>query len=97
MTGIFRGMIWNETVPDRMRGRLAGSRCSHIGPDAGHRRAGFGAALVGLRASIVARGALCIGRLGALAAALPGLWRYDARTFHGAAAEPCACDFRAAV
>jgi MFS family permease len=78
VSAIFRATIWNETVPDRMRGRLAGMEMISYtsGPTLGNVEAGVAAALVGVRGSIVLGGALCIAGSAALAAALPGLWRY---------------------
>ena len=57
VSAIFRATIWNETVPDRMRGRLAGMEMISYtsGPTLGNVEAGFAAALIGLRGSIVAR------------------------------------------
>ena len=79
VSAIFRATIWNETVPDRMRGRLAGMEMISYtsGPTLGNVEAGFAAALIGLRGSIVAGGVLCVAGSVALAAALPGLWRYE--------------------
>lgn len=79
VSSIFRGTIWNEVVPDRMRGRLAGMEMISYsaGPTLGDVEAGFAAALIGLRSSIVLGGALCIGGTAALAAGLPELWRYE--------------------
>ncbi len=74
VSAIFRATIWNETVPDRMRGRLAGMEMISYtsGPTLGNVEAGFAAALIGLRGSIVVGGVLCVARSLALAAALPG-------------------------
>ena len=62
-----------------MRGRLAGMEMLSYtsGPTLGNVEAGFAAALIGLRGSIVAGGVLCVAGSAALAAALPGLWRYE--------------------
>ena len=62
-----------------MRGRLAGMEMISYtsGPTLGNVEAGFAAALIGLRGSIVAGGVLCVAGSFALAAALPGLWRYE--------------------
>ena len=81
VSSIFRGTIWNEVVPDRMRGRLAGMEMISYsaGPTLGDVEAGFAAALIGLRSSIVLGGALCIGGTAALAAGLPELWRYESQ------------------
>jgi MFS family permease len=81
VSGIFRATIWNETIPDRLRGRLAGVEMISwsTGPLLGNAEAGIAAALVGLRASVVAGGALCVVGSLALAAALPRFRGYDAR------------------
>jgi MFS family permease len=81
ISGIFRATIWNETIPDRLRGRLAGVEMISwsSGPLLGNAEAGFASALVGLRASVVGGGVLCVLGSVALAAALPRLWGYDSR------------------
>ena len=81
VSGIFRATIWNETIPDRLRGRLAGVEMISwsSGPLLGNAEAGFASALVGLRASVVGGGVMCVLGSVALAAALPKLWGYDSR------------------
>ncbi len=88
ISGVFRGTIWNETIPDRLRGRLAGVEMISwsSGPMLGNAEAGIAAAFVGLRSSIVAGGVICVVGAVALAAALPRFWGYDAR--RGADAHP---------
>jgi MFS family permease len=78
ISGIFRATIWNETIPDRLRGRLAGVEMISwsTGPLLGNTEAGLAAALVGLRTSVVAGGVLCVAGSFALAAALPRFWGY---------------------
>ena len=82
VSGIFRATIWNETIPDRLRGRLAGVEMISwsSGPLLGNAEAGFAAALVGLRTSVVAGGVMCVLGSVVLAAALPRLWGYDSRS-----------------
>jgi MFS family permease len=82
ISGIFRATIWNETIPDRLRGRLAGVEMISwsSGPLLGNAEAGFASALVGLRTSVVAGGVMCVIGSVALAAALPRLWNYDSRS-----------------
>ncbi|MEA2310925.1 MAG: hypothetical protein QOE28_893 [Solirubrobacteraceae bacterium] len=82
VSGVFRATIWNETIPDRLRGRLAGVEMLSwsSGPTLGNVEAGFAAALLGLRTSIVAGGVLCIASTVALAAALPRFWSYRNET-----------------
>jgi MFS family permease len=81
ISGIFRMTLWNETIPDALRGRMAGiEMVSYMsGPLLGHAEAGAVAALFGVRASVVSGGALCV--LGVLACgiALPRFLGYDAR------------------
>jgi MFS family permease len=81
ISGIFRATIWNETIPDRLRGRLAGVEMISwsSGPLLGNAEAGFASALVGLRTSVVAGGVMCVLGSFALAAALPKMWSYDSR------------------
>lgn len=82
VSGIFRTTIWNQTIPDELRGRLAGVELLSysVGPSLGQVRAGGVAALAGVRGSIVSGGLLCVAAVGALAARLPGFVRYDDRT-----------------
>jgi MFS family permease len=81
VSGIFRLSMWNRTIPDHLRGRLASIEMVSYtsGPLLGNAEAGAAASLVGLRASVVSGGVLCILAVAATAAALPAFWRYDAR------------------
>jgi MFS family permease len=81
VSGIFRGALWNETIPDAMRGRLAGVEMISwsSGPLLGNSRAGAGDTLFGLRASVAGGGVLVVVGSIALALALPGFWNYDSR------------------
>lgn len=82
VSGIFRGTIWNQTIPDEKRGRLAGIEMLSysVGPLGGQARAGLVADATSVRASIVSGGVLCVAGVAATAAALKDFWRYDART-----------------
>ncbi|MFB9237061.1 MFS transporter [Plantactinospora siamensis] len=82
VSGIFRGVIWNQTIPDHLRGRLAGIEMLSYstGPLLGQLRSGLTARWTGISGSIVSGGVLCVVGTVALAAALPGLIRYDGRT-----------------
>ena len=68
ISGIFRGTLWNQTIPDRLRGRLAGiEQVSYSsGPLLGNLESGIAAALFGVRASVVSGGVLCVVGVGAL-------------------------------
>ncbi|HKV41112.1 MAG TPA: MFS transporter [Blastocatellia bacterium] len=81
VSGIFRMTMWNETIPDRFRGRLAGLEfiSAVTGPYLGNGEAGIVASLYGLSASVVSGGVLCVVGSGILAAALPRFIKYDGR------------------
>jgi MFS family permease len=88
VSGLFRSRIWNETIPDELRGRLAGIEMLSysIGPLLGNVEAGAVAALTTVRVSIVSGGALCLVGTGVLAVMLPTFLRYDARRMSAATA-----------
>jgi MFS family permease len=81
VSGLFRMTIWNQTIPDHLRGRLAGiEMVSYMsGPQLGNARAGAVASLVGVRASVVSGGLLCIAGAIALTFLLPDFLRYNGR------------------
>lgn len=89
ISGVFRSTIWNQTIPNEMRGRLAGIELLSYstGPMLGNTRASLMAQLGGARFSLGAGGLLCVAAVAALAAALPSFRRYDARTDEHALAE----------
>jgi hypothetical protein len=74
-------VIWNETIPDRLRGRLAGVEMISYtsGPTLGNFEAGALASLTSVRTSVVSGGLLCVVGTGVILACLPAFWRYDAR------------------
>ena len=82
VSALFRGFIWNQSIPDELRGRLAGIEMLSylLGPLGGQARAGGMAALTSLRTSIVGGGLLCIGFVSAIAAVMPKFRTYDVRT-----------------
>ena len=82
ISGLFRMLIWNQTIPDQMRGRMAGIELLSysLGPTLGQVRSTGVAQLTSLRTSLVSGGLLCAAGAVALAAFLPSLWRFDART-----------------
>lgn len=81
VSGVFRMTIWNQTIPDHVRGRLAGiEMISYLtGPYLGNAEAGLVAARFGLRTSVVSGGVLCVLGAGVLALLLPKFIRYDGR------------------
>ncbi|GAB7048880.1 MFS transporter [Catenuloplanes indicus JCM 9534] len=81
ISGVFRMTIWGQTIPDHLRGRLAGIEMISysVGPLLGGTRAGLVARVTGVSGSIVTGGILCVLGTVALAAALPSFLRYDGR------------------
>jgi MFS family permease len=82
VSSLFRSTIWDQTIPDELRGRLAGIELLSysVGPQGGQLRAGGTAALVGVRTSLWSGGLACVAAMGLLALALPKLMTYDGRT-----------------
>ncbi|WSS24290.1 MFS transporter [Streptomyces sp. NBC_01190] len=81
ISGIGRSTMWNQTIPDELRGRLAGIELLSysVGPQLGQVRAGAVAAGSSARVSVWSGGLACVAAVGMLAAALPALLGYDAR------------------
>jgi MFS family permease len=81
VSGLFRMTIWNQTIPDHLRGRLAGIEMVSYttGPLLGNAESGLAASLFSVRTSIVSGGILCVVGTGLLAIVLPSFLRYDGR------------------
>ncbi|GAA2144733.1 MFS transporter [Kitasatospora kazusensis] len=88
ISGVARSTMWNQSIPDGLRGRLAGVELLSysVGPQLGQVRAGGTAALIGVRGSVWAGGLACVVGVIGLTAALPRLLAYDDRTDPHAAA-----------
>jgi MFS family permease len=82
ISGTFRTVLWNQTIPDESRGRLAGIEMLSysVGPLGGQLRAGVVADLTGVRTAIASGGALCVLGVTITTAAIRGFWSYDNRT-----------------
>ena len=78
ISGVFRTLIWNLTIPDSLRGRLAGIELLSYsaGPLLGQVRSTAMAQVIGVRRAIVVGGLLCVVGVPATAASLPALWRF---------------------
>lgn len=78
VSGLFRGVIWNEVVPNHMRGRLSGiEMISYMtGPLLGNARAGWIAAKTSVPFSLWSGGIICVIAVAVTALLLPSFWRY---------------------
>ena len=78
VSGLGRSTMWNESIPDSMRGRLAGIEMLSYssGPTLGNVESGVVEALGGLRFSIVSGGVVCVLGTALVALALPTFRRY---------------------
>jgi MFS family permease len=81
VSGLARTTMWNQSIPNALRGRLAGIEMLSYssGPALGNVEAGLLETLAGLRTSIVAGGVFSVVGSALLSLALPSFWRYDAR------------------
>lgn len=78
ISGLFRTLIWNTSIPDEFRGRMAGIELLSysVGPQLGQLRASFSANYFGLQRALISGGILCTISVIALAQALPSLRNY---------------------
>jgi MFS family permease len=85
ISGLFRSVIWNKTIPDALRGRLASIELVSYssGPLLGDVEAGAVATVSTPRVSVAAGGILCVVGVGLLALALPQFRHYDDRDATG--------------
>jgi MFS family permease len=83
VSGIFRMTMWNQTIPDALRGRMASIEMVSYssGPLLGHVEAGVVAAAFGVSASVISGGVLCVVGVLVCGIWLPRFVRYDARQF----------------
>ncbi|MGH9948338.1 MAG: MFS transporter [Pyrinomonadaceae bacterium] len=81
ISGIFRGAIWNQTIPNFMRGRLASiEMISYLtGPMLGSAKMGIVAERWGVKYALVSGGVLCIIAVAGTALLLPKFFTYDGR------------------
>ncbi len=82
LSGLGRATIWNQTIPEGLRGRLAGIEVLSYsaGPQLGQVRAGTMAGWTGTRTAFWSGGLACVASVAVLAALLPKLISYDADT-----------------
>lgn len=81
LSGLFRSLIWDLTIPDELRGRMAGLELLSygVGPQVGQVRSTLTARFTSIQTSLIVGGAVCVGSMAALKSAMPSLWTFDAR------------------
>ena len=82
VSALFRSAIWNQTIPDELRGRLAGIEMLSysIGPLTGQLRAATIASATSLSFSVTSGGISCMIFVLFLAGILPTFRKYDVET-----------------
>ena len=82
ISALFRSAMWNQTIPDNLRGRLAGIELLSysLGPLAGQMRAASMAAVTTLSISVTSGGIICVIVVVLLASFLPDFRKFDIRT-----------------
>ena len=87
MSGVFRSVLWNQTIPDSLRGRLASIELLSysVGPTLGNFEAGVVASIFSVRVSVVSGGVLCVIGCVLCGLALPAFRKYDARKWRAGA------------
>ncbi|HXG83333.1 MAG TPA: MFS transporter, partial [Pyrinomonadaceae bacterium] len=81
ISGIFRGAIWNQTIPNHLRGRLASiEMISYLtGPMLGSAKMGIVAERFSVKTAIISGGILCVAAVGLTTLFLPKFLAYDGR------------------
>ena len=81
ISGIFRGAIWNQTIPNYIRGRMASiEMMSYLtGPMLGSAKMGIVAEFYGVKTALVSGGVLCVVAVAGAALFLPKFATYDGR------------------
>ena len=81
ISGIFRGAIWNQTIPNYLRGRLASiEMMSYLtGPMLGSAKMGLVAETFSVKTAIVSGGILCVASVLGSALFFPKFFSYDGR------------------
>lgn len=81
ISGIFRGAIWNQTIPNYLRGRMASiEMMSYLtGPYLGSGKMGLVAEHYGVQNALISGGILCVIAIIVIALFLPKFLTYDGR------------------
>ena len=77
-SAVFRDAMWKQSIPDHLRGRMAGIELLSYaaGPPTGQLRSGAVAAVTSVRFSLTSGGLACVAAVAAVVAALPAFRAY---------------------
>jgi len=77
-SAVFRDAMWKQSIPDHLRGRMAGIELLSYaaGPPTGQLRSGAVAAVTSVRFSLASGGLACVAVVGAVLVAFPAFRRY---------------------
>ena len=77
-SAVFRDAMWKQSIPDHLRGRMAGIELLSYaaGPPAGQLRSGAVAAVTSVRFSLTSGGLACVAAIAAVLVAFPAFRRY---------------------
>jgi MFS family permease len=77
-SAVFRDTMWKQSIPDHLRGRLAGIELLSYaaGPPTGQLRSGAVAAVTSVRFSLASGGLACVAAVAAVLVAFPAFRRY---------------------
>ena len=79
-SAVFRDTMWKQSIPDHLRGRMAGIELLSYaaGPPAGQLRSGAVAAVTSVRFSLTSGGLACVAAVAGVVAVLPAFRGYTA-------------------
>lgn len=88
-SAVFRDAMWKQSIPDHLRGRMAGIELLSYaaGPPTGQLRSGAVAAVTSVRFSLASGGLACVAAVAAVLVAFPAFRRYTSPTAMAAAPE----------
>ncbi len=89
-SAVFRDAMWKQSIPDHLRGRMAGIELLSYaaGPPTGQLRSGAVAAVTSVRFSLASGGLACVAAVAAVLVAFPAFRRYTSPTAMAAAPQP---------
>ena len=97
-SAVFRDAMWKQSIPDHLRGRMAGIELLSYaaGPPTGQLRSGAVAAVTSVRFSLASGGLACVAAVAAVLVAFPAFRRYTSPVAPGPGAAQASAGRRSA-